>query len=167
MYKDFSIHKIQPNCISGWLTCFAEMLKKSAFLKFKSICCSHIKTKTGSKAFSISGRSLWNALRNAQTILTFRKIIKSHQSCSGFPTLDSPAPCWRTCFGLDYDTWSCYWFVRLWARLAEDIGAIEVLLLIDRYFQWNIIFIISQPPDVPAKGTSNVTYKWTGPMARG
>ena len=35
------------------------------------------KTKTGSRAFSISGPALWNALpvpiRNAKTILTFRK----------------------------------------------------------------------------------------------
>ena len=37
-----------------------------------------IKTKTGSRAFSISGPALWNALpvpiRNAKAILTFRKI---------------------------------------------------------------------------------------------
>ena len=37
-----------------------------------------IKTKTGSRAFSISGPALWNALpvaiRNAKTILTFRKL---------------------------------------------------------------------------------------------
>ena len=41
-----------------------------------------IKTKTGSRAFSISGPALWNALpvpvRNAETILTFRKLLKSH-----------------------------------------------------------------------------------------
>ena len=41
-----------------------------------------IKTKTGSRAFSISGPALWNALpvplRNARTILTFRKLHKSH-----------------------------------------------------------------------------------------
>ena len=41
-----------------------------------------IKTKTGSRAFSISGPALWNALpvpiRNAKTILTFRKLLKSH-----------------------------------------------------------------------------------------
>ena len=40
-----------------------------------------IKTKTGSRAFSISGPALWNALpvpiRNAKTILTFRKLLKS------------------------------------------------------------------------------------------
>ena len=38
-----------------------------------------IKTKTGSRAFSISGPALWNALpvpiRNAKTILTFRKLL--------------------------------------------------------------------------------------------
>ena len=43
---------------------------------------SRIKTKTGSKASSISGPALWNALpvpiRNAETILTFRKLLKSH-----------------------------------------------------------------------------------------
>ena len=41
-----------------------------------------IKTKTGARAFSISGPALWNALpvpiRNAKTILTFRKKLKSH-----------------------------------------------------------------------------------------
>ena len=41
-----------------------------------------IKTKTGSRAFSISGPALWNALpvpiRNAETILTFWKLHKSH-----------------------------------------------------------------------------------------
>ena len=38
-----------------------------------------IKTKTGSRAFSISGQALWNALPvpifNAETILTFRKLL--------------------------------------------------------------------------------------------
>ena len=38
-----------------------------------------IKTKTGSRAFSLSGPALWNALpvqiRNAKTILTFRKLL--------------------------------------------------------------------------------------------
>ena len=44
-----------------------------------------IKTKTGSRAFSISGPALWNVLPvlilnhvNAQTVLTFRKLFKSH-----------------------------------------------------------------------------------------
>ena len=42
-----------------------------------------IKTKTGSRAFSMSGSPLWNALPvpirrpNAKTILTFRKLLKS------------------------------------------------------------------------------------------
>ena len=48
-----------------------------------------IKTKTGSRAFSISGPSLWNALpvpiRNAKTILTFRKLLKSHLFDLAFP----------------------------------------------------------------------------------
>ena len=41
-----------------------------------------IKTKTGSRASSISGPAIWNALpvpmRNAKTILTLRKLLKSH-----------------------------------------------------------------------------------------
>ena len=49
-----------------------------------------IKTKTGSRAFSISGPALWNALpvpiRNAKTILTFRKLLKSHLLDLAFPT---------------------------------------------------------------------------------
>ena len=58
-----------------------------------------IKTKTGSRAFSISGPALWNALpvaiRNAKTILTFWKLLKSHLFDLAFPpwSLSSPAPC--------------------------------------------------------------------------
>ena len=41
-----------------------------------------IKTKTVSRAFSISGPALWNALpvpvRNTETIFTLRKLLKSH-----------------------------------------------------------------------------------------
>ena len=48
-----------------------------------------IKTKTRSRAFSISGPALWNALhvpiRNAKTILTFRKLLKSHLFDLAFP----------------------------------------------------------------------------------
>ena len=40
-----------------------------------------IKTKTGSRTFSISGP----ALRNAKTILTFRKLFKSHLFDLAFP----------------------------------------------------------------------------------
>ena len=45
--------------------------------------------KTGSRAFPISGPALWNALpvpiRNAKTILTFRKLHKSHLFDLAFP----------------------------------------------------------------------------------
>ena len=48
-----------------------------------------IKTKTGLRAFSISGPALWNALpvpkRDAKTILTFRKSLKSHLFDLAFP----------------------------------------------------------------------------------
>ena len=48
-----------------------------------------IKTKTGSRAFSISGPALWNALpvpiRKAKTILTFRKLLESHPFDLAFP----------------------------------------------------------------------------------
>ena len=48
-----------------------------------------IKMKTGSRAFFISGPALWNALpvpiRNAKTILTFRKLHKSHLFDLAFP----------------------------------------------------------------------------------
>ena len=47
------------------------------------------KTKTGSRAVSISGPALWNALpvpiRNAKTILTFRELLKSHLFDLAFP----------------------------------------------------------------------------------
>ena len=43
---------------------------------------SHIKTKTGSSAFSIAGPALWNAqyvlIHNAKTILKFRDLLKSY-----------------------------------------------------------------------------------------
>ena len=48
-----------------------------------------IKTKTGARAFFISDPALWNALpapiRNAKTILTFRKLLKSHLFDLAFP----------------------------------------------------------------------------------
>ena len=48
-----------------------------------------IKTKTGSRTFSIFGPALWNALpvpiRNAKTILTSRKLLKSHLFDLAFP----------------------------------------------------------------------------------
>ena len=48
-----------------------------------------IKTETGSRAFSISGPALWYALsvpiHNAKTILTFRKLLKSHLFDLAFP----------------------------------------------------------------------------------
>ena len=62
-----------------------------------------IKTKTGSRAFSISGPALCNALpvpiRNGKTILTFRKLLKSHLFDLSFspcpsaarPPVDEPA----------------------------------------------------------------------------
>ena len=46
------------------------------------ISCSLYKIKTGSRALSIADPALWNALpmsiRNAQTVLAFRKLLKSH-----------------------------------------------------------------------------------------
>ena len=48
-----------------------------------------IMTKTGSRALSISGPALWNALpvpiRNAKTILTFQKLLKSQLFDLVFP----------------------------------------------------------------------------------
>ena len=48
-----------------------------------------IKTKTGSRTFSISGPVLWNALpvpiRNAKTILTSWKLLKSYLFVLAFP----------------------------------------------------------------------------------
>ena len=44
---------------------------------------SRIKTKTGSRAFSISGPAV--SIRNAKTILTFRKLLKSHLFGLAFP----------------------------------------------------------------------------------
>ena len=48
-----------------------------------------IKTKTGSRALSIYCPAIWKALpvpiRNAKTILTFRKLLKSHLFDLAFP----------------------------------------------------------------------------------
>ena len=55
-----------------------------------------IKTKTGSRAFSISDPALRNALpvliRNAKTILTFWKLLKSHLFDLAFHTLVPQRP---------------------------------------------------------------------------
>ena len=45
-----------------------------------------IKTKNGSKSFFISGLALWTVpIRNAETILAFRKLLKSHLFDLTFP----------------------------------------------------------------------------------
>ena len=75
MHNNFTNHirKSTPR-----LTCSAGMLNISILYKLKYIFVP-LKTKTVSRAFSIASPALWNALpepiHNAQTILTFRKII--------------------------------------------------------------------------------------------
>ena len=56
--------------------------KCSKYLRFTNsngFVVPRMKTKTGSRTFSISGPAIWNALpvpiRNAKTILTFRKLL--------------------------------------------------------------------------------------------
>ena len=48
------------------------------------------KTKTGCRAFSVSGPTLWNALpvsiRHSPTLGTFKKYLKSHLFGQAFPT---------------------------------------------------------------------------------
>ena len=119
----------KPACISYRLTCtcLAEILKIFMLQKFNTFFVP-LKTKTRSRAFSIAGPALWNALsvpiHNAQTILPSRKILKSHLFDLVFlPVLfGGPAPCWR-------NTRSFWGSVRLWAMFAEDLGHIEVLLI--------------------------------------
>ena len=72
-----------------------DLLARPKYLKYlrstnsDSFVVSRIKTKIGSRVFSISGPALWNALpvpmRNAETILTFRDLLKSHLFDLAFP----------------------------------------------------------------------------------
>ena len=72
---------VWPICSTYLGLCFTN--KKIFFVPLKS--------KTGSRAFSIAGPAFWKALpvyvliRNAQTILTFRKLHKSHLFDLAFP----------------------------------------------------------------------------------
>ena len=63
------------------LTCLAEILKIFMLHNFNTFFVP-LKTKTRSRAFSIAGPALWNALpvpiHNAQAILLFRKLLESH-----------------------------------------------------------------------------------------
>ena len=75
-----------------YLAALLVRLKCSKYLRFTNsnrFFVPRIKIRTGSRAFSISGPALWNALpvsvRNAKTILTFRKLLKSHQFDLAFP----------------------------------------------------------------------------------
>ena len=49
-----------------------------------------VKTKTGSRAFSVAGPTLWNALpitiKNAETLLSFRRLLKTHFFGQAFPS---------------------------------------------------------------------------------
>ena len=68
---------------------------RACFYHIRDLC----RIRKKSRAFSMSGPALWNALpvpiRNAKTILTFRKLLKSHLFDLAFPpqSLSSPAPC--------------------------------------------------------------------------
>ena len=72
------------------------MLKIFMLYKFNTF---FIPLKTASRAFPIAGPALWNALsvriRNAQTILPLRKLLKSHLFDLVFlpQLLGGPAPC--------------------------------------------------------------------------
>ena len=73
----------------------ADLLVRPKFWKYVRSTSSNrfvvprIMTKTGSRAFSLSGPALWNALPVpicvAKTILTFRKLLKSHLFALAFP----------------------------------------------------------------------------------
>ena len=69
---------VRPKC--------SKYLRSTNSNRFVVTC---IKTMTGSRAFSISGPALWNALpmpvRNAETILAFRNLLKSHLFDLTFP----------------------------------------------------------------------------------
>ena len=99
MLNNFPNPERQPTGISGCLTRSAESSKYLRSTNSNRFVVLRIKTKTGSRALSISGPALWNALpvpvRHAETILTFRKLLKSHLFDLFFPPqlLSSPAPC--------------------------------------------------------------------------
>ena len=89
----------------AYLAALLVRLKCSKYLRFttsNTFVVPRIKTKTRSRAFSISGPALWDALpvpvrrpNHAETILTFRKLLKSHLFDLAFPPYvpSSPAPC--------------------------------------------------------------------------
>ena len=84
--------RAQPTNLHIWLTitCSAKMHKNLRFTNSNRFVVPPYKnTKTRSRAFSVSGPALWNDLpvpiRNAQIILTLRKLLKSHLFDKAFP----------------------------------------------------------------------------------
>ena len=86
MHNNFPNPERQP----AYLARSSEMLRKYIrSTNLNRFVVPRIKTKTGSRAFSISGPALWNdlpvAIRNAETILTFRKLLEFHLFDLTFP----------------------------------------------------------------------------------
>ena len=83
--QQLSDSKRQPTYILIWMTYFLGRNAQNIYAPHheKRFVVPRIQTKTGSIALSIDGPALWNAMpvpiRNALTILTFRKLVKSHQ----------------------------------------------------------------------------------------
>ena len=94
MRNNFPSHqdaKRQPTCII-WLTYLSGQNPQNIYIRSTNsnrFVVRRIEPKTGSRVFSISGPALWNALpvpiRDAKTILTFRKLLKSHLFDLAFP----------------------------------------------------------------------------------
>ena len=115
MLNNFPNPKRQPTGISGGLT-FGRNAQNIYTPQFflNSFVVPRIQTKTVSRAFSMTGPALKNALpvpaRNVKTILTFRKLLKSHLFDLAFPPLllSGPDPVYLTNL--------------LWSRLRHKIA---------------------------------------------
>ena len=105
------------------------------------------RTKWGSRAFAVAAHSTSNSLpvnlRTASTVTSFKKMLKI------FPFQYGSPPLIPRRFGAQLTTYALtldielvsIWILRLWSRISEDLGAIEVtelnwiklIILIIRY----------------------------------
>ena len=128
-FKAFLFH--QPTYLFNYLV----PLQNSRLLRSSNtnmLTVPRFRTKWGSRAFAVADPSTWNSLpvnlRTASTVTSFKKMLKTFLFDSAFPPLIPRR------FGAQLTTYALtldielvlIWILRLWARISEDLGAIEV-----------------------------------------
>ena len=82
IHCNFHNPKWQPTCLSRWLSLGTEMFETSTLYTFQYIFLSPVHVNGWIGSFFIAGPTPWSAspvpIRNAQTMLTFRILLKCY-----------------------------------------------------------------------------------------